>query len=339
MTVGEGGAPAAPGESAAPAATAAPTKATEPDKAAPTAPPQPSATYQAKLAALQPLAKKAAEQGSPDAFKHQKLMEFAAAKAAGKDYLGAVAALRQVEQLLANPAPNPPSTPKADGGGGVDANTAFKLRLTKLRDDLKEARAAGLDVPPDASAKAAEAVMAAGKRDFERANALLTEAAKLIDAALPKDASATPSPGAGTPAPRIAPEVAFTQSRLAWDEMRKRVQSELRKVETAVLDRCRGESDFATIATNIKDLYSVLEYLDERLIDQLDEVLNADDAAQRATLHAEARETVSEYADFVRSDEMLAAVDKNGFVAVSLVPELTLCLSNIDKQLRAALPA
>jgi hypothetical protein len=337
--VGEG---AAPGASAAPATADAPGAQAEPNKTASTAPPQPSATYEAKLAALRPLVKKAAEQGSPDAFKHQKLMEFAAAKAAGKDHLGAVAALRQVEQLLANAAPKPTTAPaaKAQAGDGVDATAAFKLRLTKLRDRLNETRAAGHEVPLDASAKAAEAVAAAGKRDFERAHALLTEADSLIDAAtVPKGASPTPSPAAGKPAARIAPEVAFTQSRLAWDDMRKRVQGELRKVETAVLDKCRGESDFATIAANLKQLYTMLDHLDERLIDQLDEALNAAGAEQRATLHAEARDIVAEYVDFVRSDEMLAAVDKNGFVAVSLVPELSLCLNNIDQQLRAALAA
>jgi hypothetical protein len=141
-----------------------------------TAPPQPSVTYEKMLADLQRGINKAASEGSADTHKYKKLLEFAAGKAAAKDFLGAVAALRQIEQLLNNPAA------KAEPGV-IEASAAFKARLVEMLPQLKEARALGLPHALDATAKATEAGMAAGKRNFERANALLDEAEELFSRA------------------------------------------------------------------------------------------------------------------------------------------------------------
>lgn len=49
----------------------------------------------------------------------------------------------------------------------------------------------------------------------------------------------------------VSPKVLYTQTRLAWDGMRKHVQTELRKVEQAVLSESANEPDFEMISGNV----------------------------------------------------------------------------------------
>lgn len=141
----------------------------------PTAPPQPAATYEAKLAALALRVKKAADEGSGDASKHQRLLEFAAGKAAGRDFLVAVSALKQLEQLLDNPAP------KVEGVD-PEAGPAFKARLAALIPKLKDAAAAGETVAADLKLQASEAGTYASKKDFGQANRLLDAIEQALEA-------------------------------------------------------------------------------------------------------------------------------------------------------------
>lgn len=145
-----------------------------------------------------------------------------------------------------------------------------------------------------------------------------------------REGAARPQP------PRAGSTVAFTQARLAWDGTRKHVQSELQRLEAAVLEDCADEPDFATIKGNAKLLYTVLDFLDERLIDKLDEALNAEAGPARKALTDEAREIISEYTDYVANDDLLRDVDDNGFVDVEIIPAVTSALRAIDAQLKAA---
>ncbi len=151
-----------------------------------TAPPLPSATYDAKLAALLPRTKRAADEGSADVPKHKVLLDFAAGKAKDRDYMAALVALKRLEQALDSP------TPKSESAS-EEAGIAFKARLAALVPKLKDARAAGRPGALEATAQATEAGMLAGKRDFDRAHKLLdaVEAGLLADARL--QASAAPA--------------------------------------------------------------------------------------------------------------------------------------------------
>lgn len=225
----------------------------------------------------------------------------------------------------------------------VDPALAFNARLAALSAALKPALLAGGEASQTLKRTVSEAGALARQKAFDDAHRLLDEVERLLAAPVSPAAVASAAPRApaapAATAPRLEPKVAFMQARLAWDQMRKRLQAELRKVEAAVLARVGGESDFATIAANLRELHTLLEDLDERLIDTLDDALNATTAEARATFHVEAREIVAEYLDFVATDDLLAAVDRNGFVGTSLVPELQRCLAGIDTQLRGALAA
>ena len=131
-------------------------------------------------------------------------------------------------------------------------------------------------------------------------------------------------------------KVALMQARLKWDSTRKRVQAELQAQENAVLADCTDEPDFDTIKGNAKILYTVLDYLDARLIDKLDEVLNAEAGPVRKKLTDEAREIINEYTDYIGSDRLLHDIDDNGFVDLAIVPTVTQALQAIDAQLKVA---
>jgi hypothetical protein len=143
-----------------------------------------------------------------------------------------------------------------------------------------------------------------------------------------------PSAPPGEPAGKVS-LVAFQQSRLAWDRARKTVQSELQKLEKEILAACKDEPDIADIAAGTKDLYEMLEVLDERLIDTLDEALNAESPEKRAALHLDARGLVDEYRAFVNEEALIQDIDANGFVNLAVRSTLTSTLDDLAKKLSA----
>ncbi len=118
--------------------------------------------------------------------------------------------------------------------------------------------------------------------------------------------------------------VLFTQSRLAWDQTRKKIQAELKKLEQSILEVCldpdlvQNRFDFSTLASDTKTLYTILDSLDTRLIDKLDEALNEENPAERAKHQAEASAIVKEYVAFVQSNNLMSSIDENGFTPVTV---------------------
>ena len=133
----------------------------------------------------------------------------------------------------------------------------------------------------------------------------------------------------------VSPAVAFTQSRLLWDTTRKQVQVELQKLEATILQETAEEPDAATIAANSKILYTILDFLDERLIDKLDDALNAKTPEDRSKLQTEARDIIDEYIDYMSSDELLHDIDDNGFVDMQIQATVSGQLNAIGSNLKA----
>lgn len=194
-------------------------------------------------------------------------------------------------------------------------------------------RVTALAASPESKAAkllASEAGVFLRKGDLAKAGELLSKAEALM-ARLDGPAAA----GA-----KVAPKVLYTQTRLAWDGVRKHVQAELRKVEAAVLAESANEPDFSVIQGNVKMLYTVLDRLDDRLIDVLDEALNAEVDAQRKAHQKQALGLVDEYLAYVNSgDPFLEAIDDNGFVDVQLLSVLSQRLADMRAQLSAAVAA
>lgn len=140
---------------------------------------------------------------------------------------------------------------------------------------------------------------------------------------------------AKAPAPATGGKVLFTQSRLRWDGARKKVQSELRKLEAAIVAAAQGEPDLDEIVASARGLYRVLDQLDETLIDRLDEAATATDAASEAKAREAARQVIARYRGFVDSDPLMLAIDDNPFGKVDVRASVLDALTDLQSRLAA----
>jgi hypothetical protein len=152
-------------------------------------------------------------------------------------------------------------------------------------------------------------------------------------------------PGMPPPAPprptKPITYIGMQKSRLAWDALRKSVQSQLQGLEAAivraVIEHNKDNSaadEFAPgdVQRGTKKLYEILARLDGRLIDTLDKALNAQ-GMERANLQKQAKALIQEYQAFVQGDPMIAAIDKNGFIPTTIRPAVTQALSVLSEHL------
>ena len=269
----------------------------------------------------------------------------------------AEALMKEAEALVASvkaadPAASSTATPTATATTGDDAMVrgtakappidalAFRTRLTGMVPLMKPVEAAGGKVADQIKVKRDEAVAlvrqkGAGAAEFAKAQALLDD----IEALLGDSAGTAQTGGVPKVATATGAKVVFQQTRLSWDTTRKQVQAELKKLEDSVLAETKGEPDSEQIAQNSKVLYSVLDRLDERLIDKLDDALNASTPEARAGFNQDARKIVGEYIAYVKSDELLRDIDDNGFVDIKLSSMLTERLNAMAAQLASAVAA
>jgi len=171
--------------------------------------------------------------------------------------------------------------------------------------------------------------------------AVVTQLSAVVDdeTAPPKTAETS------EPTPLSAPTtdtVTYTKIRLAWDGTRKKIQQELQALEKSILEMCNKHNtdeereydvDLGEVQTKLKQLYTMLDTLDTRLIDKLDEALNAADPQQRQALQQQAKAIVAEYQAFVETDSMVVNIDSNGFLTTKIRPTLTGVLSTLAAKL------
>jgi hypothetical protein len=265
----------------------------------------------------------------------------------------AEALMKEAEALVARvKAADPAATSTATATTGDEAmvrGTAkapptdalnFRTRLTGMVPLMKPVEAAGGQVADQIKVKRDEAVAlvrqkGAGPAEFAKAQALLDD----IEALIAGPVGAVTKGGTPKVAAATGAKVVFQQTRLTWDSTRKQVQVDLRKLEEAILAQCKDQPDLQQIAEGTKNLYNILEHLDERLMDKLDDALNAATPEARAELHEEARTIVDEYMDYVKGEELFEDIDDNGFVAVEIASTLNASLGTMAKQLRVAVTA
>jgi hypothetical protein len=132
--------------------------------------------------------------------------------------------------------------------------------------------------------------------------------------------------------------VQLQKSRLAWDSLRKNIQSQLQGLEHSIVEAVRAHNVDETIeegyeegavAAGVKRVYSILDKLDHRLLHKLDEALNAKGLSERQVRHAEAAKIIKEYQTFVESDALLAEIDKNGFTSTNIRAAVVAALTGL----------
>lgn len=132
--------------------------------------------------------------------------------------------------------------------------------------------------------------------------------------------------------------VTFTQCRLAWDTARKQAQADLRDLETSILAVTGkipglGQGPAQAIAQGAKRIYTILEKLDDRLLDKLDELLIAPTPQAKLTLREQAVQIVKEYRVFVDTDSLLTAIDEYPMRNMNVHRDLSQILGDLEHQL------
>ena len=112
--------------------------------------------------------------------------------------------------------------------------------------------------------------------------------------------------------------VAFMTARLLWDDTRQSVQSQLRKLESAIREATKDQPYAEEAARNTPLLYEMLETFDTRLSDKLDEALNSAAPEDRSRRHKEAKGILAEYITYLKSEPIFAELDENPFVPVTI---------------------
>lgn len=268
------------------------------------------AGYEKALAAIEPRVAQALKANVGDSSKIRALSQFAQGKAEAGAFQSALQALLALEPLLGSAAAGAPAA-TGDAARGGDPMEAFKSRLNTLVPKLKAAVDSGREGGDAQRAKVAEAGVLANKKQFDAANEIMAG----IEAWL-----------AGGSGSGVASLVQLQKSRLAWDGLRKQLGVQLGTLERSILDAVRAHNaeqeseetfDEGEVASGTQRLHALLDSLDERLIDKLDEALNAA-GAERTSLQQEAAAIVREYQAFVDSNALIASIDGSGFTPTTI---------------------
>jgi len=221
----------------------------------------------------------------------------------------------------------------------------FKKRSAEMATRSDEIKQRG-----DAAALEAlleQATAAAAAKDLAGALDLLDQ----VEAGL---AAPEPSPPSlPTSEPEAAPKVAMRdpskdgaffklqKSRLEWKEARDKVESDLVSLEQTILSECKQmnadpneefEFDLDELAAKSKRLHSIMDGIDERLLEKLDEALKAQ-GEQRAEKQKEAAGIIQEYQAFLNSDPLVARIDNSGFMNTSIRQTFVNTLTNLAANL------
>ncbi|WP_299154013.1 hypothetical protein [uncultured Tateyamaria sp.] len=129
--------------------------------------------------------------------------------------------------------------------------------------------------------------------------------------------------------------VPFVRARLGWSKARTQLQSEMMKLQNAILAVCQGE-EFAGMANDTKALFSYLESLDDRLEAALEALVVEPDGARRETLKGDARKVLAEYQSELQTPFFQDVDANNGFANVSVTGTATTALAEVDAVLAKA---
>jgi hypothetical protein len=206
----------------------------------------------------------------------------------------------------APPPPPPPTPTPADMSG-------FRADLAKLIPQIPAAAGADASKMDQLKQLAGAANQAIRANDSDAAGAAIE---RLREAMVPSTsqqrpdtASPAPQPAAGKPAAASGNFVTMQKSRLIWDSARKKVSGEIRAFKTAVRAELDGDPEEAIVIDALGQLDDILANLDERLLDILDEALNAADPAARSALNEDAKAVIAEYLAYTQSNPLLQQLD------------------------------
>lgn len=124
--------------------------------------------------------------------------------------------------------------------------------------------------------------------------------------------------------------VPFVKARLTWNKTRKKLNTELAKLEQAIIAVC-GTPELAYVKSETGPLYDHIAELDERLEDALDAIANATEGDERETTKLTARALVGEYRTVLQEPFFQDIDTNNGFAKVSVTASATEALQMIEQ--------
>jgi hypothetical protein len=112
--------------------------------------------------------------------------------------------------------------------------------------------------------------------------------------------------------------VVFTQSRLAWEAARTKVQTDFSKLQRAILQAFMGHPEEEQAVQVARKLAERLAVFDGQLSEKLDAALNATAPEQKARFHDEANRLVKHYLAALVAEPVIKDLDDNPFVPVTI---------------------
>ncbi len=117
--------------------------------------------------------------------------------------------------------------------------------------------------------------------------------------------------------------LAFRKSRLAWGQTRQKVHGQIRQFQAALRNELRDEPDFGALDLKVTLLDRVLQRLDGSLETKLDEAVSADKRDAKQRLKQKSRQQVLDYISFVNENQMIARLDSNRYMPLTVCADLT----------------
>lgn len=286
-----------------------------------------AAQWNATEAKLTPMVEQFAAGNDPKAPAVGAAWQKAVQAANGGDFKSAMGVARKVAPLVAAAAKPAAAADAAQGDAPADPNEAKWATMSKELGDLYTAAMA--NNPENRSKLTAAYGMATEKAEAGDFKSAMAIAARLQPALI---AAAQGGKGQDSEVPKDV--VPFQKSRILWIDTRKKMFSEMKKLESAIVAACAGDEELAEVAGEVGTLTARLSHFDDKLETILDQITNSPEGDGRTKLKQQAVTAIDTYRAAL-TDPFFADVDQNGFLDVSIAASANQSLNAISKTLVA----
>ncbi|WP_157046508.1 hypothetical protein [Roseovarius sp. 217] len=281
-------------------------------------------------AALAPLAAKFEGSSDPRAAQIVKVWAGAEAAAGNGDYKSAMGVAAKLKPLLdAGPAEgNEAKTPGDTNSDGntPDADSPDRKKWEAVQSPLEVLYKKALgNNPANRSKLEAAWGMASEKAEAGDYTAALAIAAKLKPHL--EEAAAAAASGQQDEVPKDV--VPFQKSRVLWVNTRRKMLTEIEKLEQAIIDVCANDPELAPVADEARGLNKRLQVFDGELEDLLDQITNTPEGPDRTKLKGDANAKIREFQAALQDDFFKDVDADNGFVNVAVTATATQSLQAI----------
>jgi hypothetical protein len=186
----------------------------------------------------------------------------------------------------------------------------------------------------DPKMKANLAQMATQANALLRSNSLTDAAERIEQLRTALDRAGAPASGGNGATQDVGASspAAVTKSRQIWIAARKRVEDEIEKLRAEIVATYQSDGIASDLDARYRTRVSgILQAFDESLSEKLNEVASAVDTAQRTKLIGEARAIMARYQSYLAGEPLIADLDDNPFVPLSIRQTVSTTLSALDK--------